>query len=188
MTSFKTLSLKTLALALALFAATCAHAQLEVTQLILKGHSATGFGAFFHGGFPVSKGDEISVEAGFQYFAPNESHIVLVPLLVGYRHTFNGSGTGFYAEPFAGYSIGGTDIQKIDAAGHPVYNSDSSEVDEKLSGPTVGLGVGYIVPSAKWPINLGLRFGHTFVSGEPSPSVLSFRVSWSVATGRRLAK
>ena len=27
------------------------HAQFEVTHLILKGQSATGFGAFFHGGF-----------------------------------------------------------------------------------------------------------------------------------------
>lgn len=188
MTSFKKLSVKSLALTIVLFAASqVVHAQLEVTQLLLKGQNATGFGAYLHAGFPVAKGDEISGEVGFDYFAPAQSHIVFVPFLVGYRHTLDGSGTRFYVEPFAGYSIGGTDIQKVDANGSPVFNSDGSEVDEKVSGPTAGLGVGYIIPSAKCPVNFSLRYEHTFVSGEPSPSLLSFRISWSLLTGRRLS-
>ena len=161
------------------------HAQLEVTHLILKGQSATGAGAFFHAGFPVSKGDEISAELGFDYFSPNQSHLIFVPLLVGYRHTFNGKGTGFYLEPFAGYTFGSTDIAKTDANGNPLYNAAGSEIDEKFDGATAGLGIGYILPNVHYPINFGLRYEHTFTSS-PSPSLLSFRISWSVLTGRRL--
>ncbi len=161
------------------------HAQFEVTHLILKGQSATGFGAFFHSGFPVSKGDEISGEIGLDYFAPGQSHLIFVPLLVGYRHTFNGTGTGFYVEPFAGYTFGSTDIQKTDANGNPLFNADGSEVDEKFNGATAGLGIGYILPKAHCPLNFGLRYEHIFVSGS-APSLVAFRVSWSVLTGRRL--
>ena len=160
-------------------------AQLEVTHLILKGQSATGFGAFFHGGFPVSKGDEISVEVGLDYFAPGQSHLIFVPLLVGYRHTFNHTGTGFYVEPFGGYTFGSTDIQKTDANGNPLFNTDGSEIDEKFNGATAGLGVGYILRNPRCPLNFGLRYEHVFVSGS-SPSLIAFRLSWSVLTGRRL--
>ena len=163
------------------------HAQLEVAQLFVKGQSTTGFGANLHVGFPVPKGDEISVEAGLYYFAPGQSHYVFVPFLLGYRHTLDRSGTGFYVEPFGGYSIGATDIQKLDANGNPLVNADGSEVDQKLSGATAGLGVGYILPNPRLPLNFALRYEHIFVSGDPSPNVLAFRISWSVLTGRHLA-
>jgi hypothetical protein len=161
------------------------HAQLEVSHLVLKGQSATGFGGFLHGGFPVSKGDEISIEGGFDLFAPGTSHLVFVPLLVGYRYTFDRTGAGFYVEPVAGYTIGATDIQATDANGNPLFNADGSEIDEKFNGATAGLGIGYIIPSARCPLNFGLRYEHVFVSGT-APSLLAFRVSWSVLTGRRL--
>jgi hypothetical protein len=164
------------------------HAQLEAAELFTKGRSATGFGANLHVGFPVSKGDELGVEAGLYYFAPDQLHMILVPLLVSFRHTFDHSGTGLYVEPFAGYSAGGTDIPRADAFGNPVYNSDGSAADQKMSGPTAGLGFGYILPNPKLPLNFGLRFEHTFVSGDPSPNIVAFRVSWSVLTGRRLTK
>lgn len=173
--------------AFAILIASALHAQLEVTHLFMKGESATGIGAFVHVGFPVSKGDEISGELGFDYFSPNTSHIVFVPILVGYRHTFDGTGTGWYAEPVAGYSIGGTDIQRTDANGSPIFNADGSEQDEKCSGPIAGLGFGYIIPNPRYPINFGIRYEHIFVSGDPSPNMLNFRVSWSVLTGRRLS-
>lgn len=161
------------------------HAQLQVTQLILKGHSATGFGAFFHGDFPVNKGNEITAEIGLDYFAPNQSHLVFIPLLIGIRHSFNGSGTGFYIEPQAGYTFGSTDIQETDANGNPVFNADGSETDEKFNGATAALTIGYILPNARCPLNFGLRYEHVFVSGS-SPSLLAFRASWSVLTGRHL--
>ena len=182
-----TLPKKLFLIAICLTASATLRAQLELAQLITKGHSATGIGANLHVGFPVTKGDEISGEIGIYYFAPNQSHLIFVPLLLGYRHTLDHSGTRWYLEPFAGYSIGGTDIPKLDAAGQPVYSSDGSEVDQKLSGATAGLGIGYILPNPNLPLNFGLRYEHTFVSGNPSPTILAFRVSWSVLTARHLA-
>ena len=184
MTTFK--KFRAILFALTLLTVThTVHAQLEVTQLILKGHSATGFGAFFHGGFPVHKGNEIGVEIGLDYFAPNQSHLVFIPMLVSFRHTFDGSGTGFYVEPFAGYTFGSTDIQKTDANGNPLFNSDGSEIDDKYNGATAGLGIGYILANPRCPLNFGLRYEHIFVSGT-APGMLAFRLSWSVLTGRRL--
>jgi len=68
-------------------------------------------------------------------FYPRRSHIADIPLLVGYRHTLNGSGAGFYLEPFAGYAFGGTDITKMDAEGNIVYNNAGNAEDENLSAP-----------------------------------------------------
>jgi hypothetical protein len=171
----------------AVLTASVLHAQLEVTHLFMHKESVNGVGAFIHVGFPVSKSDEISGELGFDYFSPNTNHIIFVPLLVGYRHTFDGTGTGWYAEPVAGYSIGGTDVQRTDANNNPIFNSDGSEQDEKCSGPIAGLGFGYIIPNPRYPINFGIRYEHIFVSGDPSPNMLNFRVSWSVLTGHRLS-
>jgi hypothetical protein len=183
MTTFKKLFL----IAICVSVSASLHAQLEVAQLFTNGQSHTGVGANLHVGFPVSKGDEISGEIGIYYFAPGQSHMIFFPFLLGYRHTLDHSGTRFYVEPFAGYSVGGTDIPKLDANGQPIYAADGSEVDQKLSGATAGLGIGYILPNPNLPLNFGLRYEHTFVSGNPSPNILAFRISWSVLTARHLA-
>ena len=181
MTAIRQLSL----LALSLLLCTVLRAQLEVAHLFSKGQSATGFGAFLHVGVPVSDGDEIGGELGLYYFAPGGYHMAYVPLLVSYRHTLDHSGAGFYVEPFAGYSFGATDIQKTDASGARCYDASGNAIDQKLSGPTAGLGFGYIIPSASIPLNIGLRYEHVFVSGDPSPGVLSLRVSYSLSVGRK---
>jgi hypothetical protein len=188
MTSKKKLFLPSVCLSL-LFcfsATTSLKAQLEVAHLLSKGESSTGFGTFIHAAFPIGKADEVSAEVGLYYFAPNDTHLAFVPLLAGYRFTVNRSGAGFYIEPFAGYSAGATDIPKFDANGNQLLNEDGTAKNQKLSGATAGLGVGYIIPSATVPINFGLRYEHVFVSGDPAQSLLAFRVSWSLITGRRL--
>ena len=84
----------------------------------------------------------------------------------------------------AGYSIGATDIHKLDENGQP-YNEDGSIAEQKLQGMTAGLGAGYILPG-NLPFNFGLRYQHVFVSGDPSPNIVSFRVSYSLSLfGRR---
>jgi hypothetical protein len=163
------------------------HAQVEVAHLFTKGESSTGYGIFIRPGFPIGKADEISFEAGVDFFTHQASHIADIPLLVGYRHTLNGSGAGFYLEPFAGYAFGGTDITKTDAEGNIVYNSAGNAEDENLSGPATGLGFGYIIPRASLPLNIGLRYEHIFVSGEPSQNILALRISWSLLTAKRLS-
>jgi hypothetical protein len=161
------------------------HAQVEVAHLFSKGRSATGFGLFLHAGASISTADELSGEVGLYYFSPNGSHLAFVPVLVCYRHTLAGSGTGFYLEPVAGYSFGSTDIPKTDANGTPLYNSSGNEIDQKIAGVTAGMGFGYIIPSASIPLNFGLRYEHLFVSGDPSQNMISFRISYSLAAGRR---
>src|ERR1700754_4960313 len=120
MTSYKKLFL----LVFSLCVGARLQAQIEVAHLLTKGMSATGFGTYIHGAFPVAKGDEISLEAGLYYFSPSDTNVAFVPFLAGYRHTFDGSGAGFYVEPFGGYSIGATDIQAYDKSGTPLYNGD----------------------------------------------------------------
>jgi hypothetical protein len=158
-----------------------AHAQLEVARMISKDFSAFGFGSFLNIGVGINPADEITGEVGFYYFNSNSNNAILVPFLVGYRHTLDGSGTGFYLEPSAGYNFGATDIQKTDAAGSPIY-SNGNEVDQKVSGPMAGLAVGYIF---QFPINLGLRYEHVFVPGDIQQNLVSLRVTYYLSFGRR---
>jgi hypothetical protein len=190
MTTVKQLSAASKALLFTLFCffAISANAQIEGAHLFSKGLSANGFGGFLHIGAGINDADEVGGEFGLYYFGSHGQHIAIAPLLASYRHTLDGSGAGFYVEPFAGYSFGGTDIQKLDAGGNPVYTSSGSEVDQKVNGPTVGTGAGYIIPSASFPLNIGLRYAHIFVpSGDPSQNILSLRISWSLSVGRRFS-
>jgi len=162
-------------------------AQLEVAHLSSKGTSANGFGAFLHVGIPVSQGGEVTGEAAFYTFTDHEKHLGMAPFFVGYRHTFDGSGAGWYTEPAAGYTIGATDIQKTDANGNLLYDNSGKEIDQKLSGPIAGLTLGYIIPSATIPINFGLRYQHLFVTGgDPAQNMYSLRISWSLSAGRKM--
>ena len=159
-----------------------ANAQVELAQVFSKNTSATGLGLYMHVGFPVSKSAELSGELGFYYFAPQPNHLLMVPLLAGYRYNLNGTRTGFYLESQAGYTFGNSDIHKKDANGDLIYVNDEV-VDQKISGLTGAFAAGYLFP--KMPLQIGLRFTHIFVSGDPAQSVLSLRVSYVVAYGRR---
>lgn len=163
------------------------NAQVEVAHLFSKGLSATGGGVYLHGAGSISTADEIGGEAGLYYFSSNNDyHLAFAPVLATWRHTLDGSGAGFYIEPMAGYTFGGTDIQKTDANGNLRYNTDGSQVDQKISGPTAGMGIGYIIPSRSVPLNFGLRYVRIFVSGDPSQNMASFRISYSLSAGRKM--
>ena len=159
-----------------------ADAQVELAQVLSKNTSATGLGIYMHVGFPVSKSSEVSAELGFYYFAPQPYHMIMLPLLAGYRYSLNGTRTGFYLEPQAGYTFGNSDIHKTDANGNLIYANDEV-VDQKISGLTGAFTAGYLFP--KIPLQLGLRYTHIFVNGDPTQSILSFRASYVVAFGRR---
>ena len=89
-----------------------ANAQVEVIHLHTKNFSATGFGAFLHFDIPVSEADYITAEAGLGLFRKEDEHVGIAPMLLGYRHTLDRSGTGFYVEPALGYTFGGSEIRK----------------------------------------------------------------------------
>jgi len=159
-----------------------ANAQVEIAQVFSKNNSTTGLGLYLHVGFPASKSTELSGEMGFYYFAPQANHLLMFPLLAGYRYNLNRTRTGFYLEPQAGYTFGNSDIHKTDANGNLIYQGDEV-ADQKISGLTGAFTAGYLFP--KIPLQLGLRYTHIFVSGDPTQSILAFRASYVVAYGRR---
>lgn len=178
-----TLKRRLIVMSLFLFSCTLLNAQIEVAHLNTKGFSATGFGAFLNLSVPVTEGNSITAEAGFYDFRKQGNEIVLVPFLAGYRYTFDGSGSGLYVEPTIGYTIGGTDIQKANELGSPIV-INGKYVEQKASGITTGAGTGYIFPG-RFAFNVGLRYQHVFVSGDPSLNMFSLRISHTISFGRR---
>ncbi|WP_018615542.1 outer membrane beta-barrel protein [Segetibacter koreensis] len=170
---------KFLLVVFSLFFFTYSKAQIEVAHLTSKGFSATGFGGFLNVAIPVTEGSSVTAEAGYYSFKdkPNENQVLLVPFLLGYRYTLNGSGSGFYFEPTAGYSIGATDIQKDVVI-------DGKFAEQKAGGITTGLGTGYIFPG-RIAFNLGLQYKRVFVAGDPALNVFSFRISHSLSYRKR---
>jgi len=160
-----------------LIASITLNAQLEVDQLSFKGFSAFGFGGFFNFAIPVSDANYVTGEIGLDGFSNNGNTVALVPMLAGFRYTFDGTGTGFYAEPNAGYNYAGTDIQ--------VVNADGIYSEQKISGLATGLTLGYLFqPTGKIQFNLGLRYEHTFFDNGGS-NMFSFRISHALTFGRR---
>ena len=177
---------KILLLAVAMFAFFAAQAQIEVAHLQSKGFTATGFGGFLNFAIPITDADAATVEGGFYYFSHDDFNVAVAPVILGYRHLFSDYDYGFYAEPFAGYSFGATDIQKLDANGGALYKPGGGELDQKVTGATAGLGFGYLFQqSGPIRFNIGLRYEHVFVSGDPVLSIFSLRISHSFSFGRR---
>lgn len=166
------------------FFSTFLNAQVEVAHLTSRGFSATGFGGFLNFGVPVTEGSSVTAEAGVYYFKHDDDHIVLVPFLLGYRHTLNGTGTGFYIEPTAGYSIGGTDIPKTNANGGVLGDGNGGWLEQKAKGITAGMSTGYIFPGAI-AFNIALRYQHVFVSNDPTLNLFSIRLSHPLSFRRR---
>jgi hypothetical protein len=184
-----TLNKKTLLFCTSFLSYSFIHAQIEVAHFSTKNFSATGFGTFLNVGIPINQTDAITPEIGLYYFNSNGNNIAAAPLLLGYRHLLNANGDdfGFYVEPVAGYSFGGTDIQKLDQNGNPEYGPDGNQADQKVTGVTTGLGFGYLFRQSGWiRFNIGLRYEHTFVSnGDPATNIFALRVSHSFSFGRR---
>jgi hypothetical protein len=158
-------------------------AQIEVSHLRTKNFSSTGFGAFLHFDVPVSAAGYVTLEGSFALFKKGDNNVAIAPCLLGYRHTLDGTGTGFYVEPAIGYTFGGSDILKYDKEGYPLYNDDGSEVDQKVKGPTLALGGGYLLPSL--PITVGASYKFVKVANDPSLHVFSIRLSYTITFGNR---
>lgn len=152
-------------------------AQVELTHLKSKGFSATGFGAFLNITIPVTEYGYVTPEAALYYFKNKGKGMVIVPLLVGYRHMLQEPDAGFYIEPNVGYNIGGSDIQKYDEAGNPLYEPNGETLEQQVKGFTAGMSTGYILPG-NLPLNIGLRYQRVFVSGDPQLNIFSLRLSY----------
>lgn len=178
---------KILLLSVALFIYAAAHAQIEVAKLSSKGFSPFGFGGFLNFSIPVTDNSAAVVEAGVYIFSKDDYHMAVAPVLGGYRQFFGQDDFGFYAEPVAGYTFGGTDIQKLDANGNALYKADGSQVDQSVKGPIGGIGFGYLFePSGSVQFNISLRAEHVFVgAGNPSLSIIALRISHGFTFGHR---
>lgn len=169
-----------------LFVCAAVNAQIEGAYLKTKHISKFGLAGFINVAIPINDGDAITGEAGLYYFGFNnyEDQAAVVPIVVGYRHTFNGEGDGLYIEPFAGYSFGATDIPRTDKNGDIVY-VNGNEQDEKVNGIATGVSFGYIFPGS-FGFNIGLRAQHVFTfQGDPSANIISLRLSHTFHLGRR---
>ncbi len=160
-------------------------AQIEVAHVSVKEFKATGFGAFLNFAVPVSDANYLTLEGGLQYFenADTES-LGLIPVLIGYRYTLNGSGTGIYLEPNAGYTFGESTIGIYNEVGNPLADDEGNYLYEKVKGPTAGIGVGYLFePGGRMQFNLGLRYERSF--GSAPTNIFALRLSHAFTFGRR---
>lgn len=136
-------------------------AQIEIAKLVGKNSAdyKPGFGAFLKFAYPVSEAADINLEAGALYFVEKQSSssgLAFVPVKLGYRYTFNGTGDGFYAQPQVGYNVYG--IKSHDVNG---YN-----VDTKFNGIILSAGAGYLFPSLGGiQFDIGLRYETILYSG-----------------------
>ncbi|MBS1531761.1 MAG: hypothetical protein JSU01_15750 [Bacteroidetes bacterium] len=192
----KTLSLFALALCLS----SVSFAQIDAGRLMMKTQlpgpnglqtwqniSVFGFGSFLNFGFKLPQNDEVTIEGGFHFFNYDDSPIYSAPCLVSYRHLLNRDDSfGFYIEPAVGYAFGSTDIQESEPGGQSLYTANGQPLLQKVTGPAAALTVGYLFQPSGWiRFNIGLRYDHTFVNGDPATNVISLRVSHAFLFGRR---
>ena len=157
-------------------------AQIEVARISTKDFKATGFGGFLNFSIPVSNtwSNAAIVEGGVFVFSNNGSHEAVAPVLGGYRYLLTDADKGFYVEPVAGYTFGGTDIQEYDANGVALTKANGDQLDRKVGGLDTGLGFGYLFEqSGPIRFNISLRYEHTFVNGDPALNIISLRISHS---------
>ena len=175
--------MRTLWLALFLFfIATGANAQIEVLKVTGKNGKdyKLGFGAFLKFSVPASEASYISVEGGFNFAQEKEDPeegMAVCPLKLGYRYTVNGSGSGLYVEPQAGYNLYGIRSHYDDAS----YEN----VDEKFHGIVGAIQVGYLFqPGKKVQFDLG-AFYETIFHNATTMSYAGLRLTHNFSFGRR---
>jgi Autotransporter beta-domain len=166
------------------FSAVC-NAQIEGAYVKVKDFKAFGFGSFLNLGFPVSEANYLTIEGGFKYFKNSDGESMgIFPVLLGYRYTLDQSGSGFYIEPYAGYTFGGTDIAVYDEYSSPVIDANGNFIYLKIAGPSAGMGIGYLFqPMGKVQFNLALRYDHGF--GNSAINMVGLRLTHSFGFGRQ---
>lgn len=168
-----------LILSLLLFSFNLCNAQIEVARASAKDFNAIGFGGVLNFSLPVSEAaNYITIEGGFQYFKnQDDEDLGLIPVLIGYRYTLNQTGEGLYIEPDAGYTFGASTIGTYDSNGGWLGG------EQKVAGPTAGIGTGYLFQLGNIPFNVGLRYQHNF--GNYATNVLALRILHSFRFGKR---
>lgn len=162
------------------------YSQIEGAYVDTKEFKAFGFGAHLNFKFPVTEASYLTTEAGFYLFRKDGDMLGMIPLLLGYQRTLDGSGTGLFVEPLAGYTFGGSDVQRHDENGAPIPDpSGNGEwMQQQAQGLTAGLATGYIFPG-NTPVTFGLRYQRVFVQNDPGVNLVSLRLTWPLFGGRK---
>jgi hypothetical protein len=145
-----------------LFSFVLSNAQIEGAYASTKKFNAFGVGGFLNFSLPVADANYITIDVGYQYFKNKSDEMDLVPLLLGYRYTWDQSGSGWYVEPNIGFTF---DVV-------PMYGNDPE-------GVSAGIGIGYLVDLDNVPFNFSGRFEHLF--GNPAASIFSIRIAHSLS-------
>lgn len=160
------------------------NAQVEGLFGKVKEFKGFGFGTVLNLGFPVSEGNYLTIEGGFRYLKNSDDEEVgIFPVLAGYRYTLDQSGLGWYVEPYAGYTFGSTTIGVYENDS-PVSDGNGNWLYEKVAGPTLGAGLGYLFePRGRMQFNLVFRYDHSF--GPSAINMMALRLTHSFSFGRR---
>jgi hypothetical protein len=161
------------------------NAQIQVSHFSVKTPEGKKYAKNIFSGFlgfsvPAGESDYVTLEGGVYYM----EDVFAIPVSLGYRYTLNRSGRGFYAEPFAGYNLGSTDLRRYNNGTGYVYDANGKLFVESIKGPSAGGCFGFLFePWGNVQFDLGLRYEHTF---SPSPvNIFSFRISHQISIGRR---
>lgn len=155
-----------------------ANAQLGVMRLVGNGTKdyKMGYGAFIKTGFPVTEGNDATVEIGANMFPIDDRYgTIMCPLKVGYRYTLDGSGKGFYVEPQVGYDIYGVTS---------LEGKDGQDVNLKYHGVIFAAGTGYLFYISNVSFDVNLRY-ETVIAHGGSNNMVSLGISKSFGFGRR---
>ncbi|MCW3080506.1 autotransporter outer membrane beta-barrel domain-containing protein [Segetibacter sp.] len=163
---------KILLLCAIIFLVNQVNAQLEVVKIIGKNSKEykLGYGGFLKFSYPISETADLTLEGGaliFRFQDDPSDGMVLIPVKAGYRYALNGTGTGFYIEPQAGYTV---------------HGANSNEI---IKGFTWAAGTGYLFqPSGSVQFDLGLRY-ESVIYGGGSINYVGLRLSHNFSFKKR---
>jgi hypothetical protein len=167
-----------LATSFLLFFITQAKAQLVLMKMVgndTKDYKI-GFGSFLKTGFAVSEGSDVTLEIAADIFLLDGGDGTLMcPLEVGYRYTLNGTGTGLYIEPQAGFNLYGVTS---------LTDEDGQEVNLKYHGIVFALGTGYLFSVLRTSFDVNLHY-ETVVAHGGSNNFVSLGITKFLGFGRR---
>jgi hypothetical protein len=153
------------------------HAQIEVSTMLgkYKTHHSFGYGLFLNLGKQVTDAGYATIDVSATIFpdigSGGDYGIAVIPVMLGYKHTLNGSGVGFYVQPQAGYCITGA--------------ISNEYIDEKVHGFAWAGTLGYLFnPGNKFQFDLGLRY-ESVLHTSGSINFLALRLAHSFLFGRR---